>query len=202
MSGDHTFWYLSRAAGMVSYVLLFASVVLGLLLTGGEVERWLRRYRIYDLHRFLALLTLGMIVFHVLIVLPDSYFRFTLPQLVLPFASPYRPIFAALGVLGLYLTAVIVLSFYLRAIVPYSAWRLLHYTTFAAFVLALAHGVGAGTDTADAWARWLYAASGAIVFNLLVLRLVFGHARPGIENRMPKASERTGTSAVVERAGN
>ena len=49
---DHTYWYLNRASGFVAYLLLFVSVTLGLTMTGGVIERVLRRYRVYDLHRF------------------------------------------------------------------------------------------------------------------------------------------------------
>jgi methionine sulfoxide reductase heme-binding subunit len=96
-----------------------------------------------------------------------------------PFASPYRPFYMALGLLSLYLTAFIVGTFYLRRLVPYRVWRLIHYATFVAFGLALVHGAGAGTDTAAAWARYLYAATGLIAFNLLVYRALKGSARPG-----------------------
>src|SRR5687767_1276083 len=51
---DHTYWYLTRASGFVAYLLLFACVSLGLSMTGSTLDRWLARYRVYDLHRFLS----------------------------------------------------------------------------------------------------------------------------------------------------
>ena len=181
MSQDHTFWFLTRAAGLTAYVLLFATVVLGLTMTGGLVGRLFRRYHAYDLHRFVSLLALGMVSFHVVIVLPDAYFRFNLAQLLVPFASPYRPLFLALGLGSLYTMGVIVVTFYLPSLVPYRAWRLIHYATFGAFALALAHGVGAGADSGAGWARYLYAGTGLVVFNLTVYRMLLGSARPGRE---------------------
>ena len=174
---DHTYWYLTRASGLVAYLLLFLSVTLGLTMTGDVLERWLRRHRVYDLHRFLSLITLGVVLFHALIVLGDGYFRFSLPELLLPFASPYRPLYMALGVFGLYLTALIVVSFYVRGVLSYPIWRLAHYATFGAFVLALVHGIGAGTDTQASWAQYLYVATGLVAFNLLVYRALRGSAR-------------------------
>jgi sulfoxide reductase heme-binding subunit YedZ len=174
---DHTWWYLSRAAGLAAYVLLSASVVLGLTMTGGVLEQALRRYRVYDLHRFLSLLALAMTGLHVLIVLPDGYVGYSPAQLLLPFASPYRAGYVALGVFAFYGAIVVVAAFYLRRIVPYRAWRLLHYATFVVFTLALLHGVGAGTDTQADWARYLYTFSGLLVFNLAVYRALRGHAR-------------------------
>ncbi|HXH22324.1 MAG TPA: ferric reductase-like transmembrane domain-containing protein [Dehalococcoidia bacterium] len=176
---DHTYWYLNRASGFVAFILLATSVILGLTMTGGALERLLRRYRVYDLHRFTSLLTLAVTVFHIFVVWPDDYVRFSLGGLLLPFASPYEPFFVALGVFAFYLVAVIVLAFYVRHLVSYRAWRLLHYLTFAAFALALAHGAGAGTDTEAAWAQYLYAGAGLLAFNLLVYRALKGSARPG-----------------------
>jgi predicted ferric reductase len=176
---DHTYWYMTRASGFVAYMLLFAAVVFGLSMTGDLVSRWLARFRVYDLHRFLSLLALAAAVFHALIVLPDRYIGFSLFELLIPFASPYRPFYMALGAFSLYLAAFIAGTFYLRRLVPYRVWRLIHYATFGAFALALVHGAGAGTDTAAAWPPYLYAATGLIAFNLLVYRALKGSARPG-----------------------
>ncbi len=179
MTIDHTYWYLNRAAGLVAYLLLFAAVFLGLSMTGGVLERFLRRYRVYDFHRFVSLLALGATVFHVLIVLPDRFVRFSLLDLLVPFVSSYKPLYMALGIFGLYLMAVIIGAFYVRNLISYRGWRLLHYGTVAAFVLALAHGIGAGTDTQAAWVQYTYAVTGLVAFNLLVFRILKGSARPG-----------------------
>jgi predicted ferric reductase len=197
---DHTYWFLNRASGLLAYLLLFVSVVMGLTMTGGVLERVLRRYRVYDLHRFVSLLTLGVCVFHALIVLPDEYIRFSLAELLVPFASPYEPVYMALGVFAFYLTGLIVGAFYVRRIVSYRAWRLLHYLTFAAFGLALAHGVGAGTDTEGDWVRYLYAGTGLIAFNMLVYRALKGSARPGRVDQHLDAPARSGQQSAP-RAG-
>jgi predicted ferric reductase len=176
---DHSFWYITRASGFVAYMLLFAAVIFGLTMTGDVVTRWFARFRVYDLHRFLSLLALTSAVLHALIVLPDRYIGFSVVELLVPLASPYRPFYMALGLLSLCLTAFIVGTFYLRQLVPYRIWRVIHYATFGAFALALVHGVGAGTDTAAGWPPYLYAATGLMAFNLLVYRVLKGSARPG-----------------------
>ncbi len=172
---DHTFWYLTRASGFVAYLLLFGSVALGLLLTGGSPG--LKRYDVYDLHRFLAILTLAVTLFHLFIVLPDAYIGFSLSELLIPFASPYRPVYMALGLLSFYLMLLAVASFYSMPLIPYAWWRRLHYSTFAVFVMALAHGLGSGTDTGTPWALALYGATGALVFLLTARRALVGRSR-------------------------
>jgi methionine sulfoxide reductase heme-binding subunit len=174
---DHTFWYLTRASGFVAYLLLFSSLVLGLTMTGDVAARRLKRFQIYDLHRFLSLFTLGFSVFHMLIVLPDRYIGFSIIELVVPFASPYRPEFMALGIIALALLGLVVGSFYARHLVGYRTWRVIHYMTFVVFVSAAAHGIGAGTDSGSAWAPYLYALSILAVFNLTVYRMMKGSTR-------------------------
>jgi len=173
--GDQAFWYLTRATGLVSFVLLTGSVALGLLMTGKAASR-LRRNATYDLHRFVALLTLILTVVHTFIVLPDAFIGFSVWELLVPFASPYRATYMALGTLSLYLMGVVIATFYMRPFVPYSAWRVIHYATFAVFVMALVHGIGAGSDGGTVWARALYWASGGGVLALLGLRVAKGLA--------------------------
>lgn len=199
MDATHTYWYLTRATGFVAYLLLFASVALGLLMTTDLFPRRLERFRVFDLHRFIAILSLALSVFHALIVLPDAFIGFTLPELLVPFASPYRATWMALGTLSLYLSVIVIGSFYLRPLVPYAAWRALHYLTFVVFAMAVAHGAGAGTDTQSMWARDMYAVTGFVVFDLLVIRLVRGTSR-GVR-RQPEGTPPRPTAAQLLNEG-
>ena len=170
MDGEHAFWYLTRATGLVSFVLLTASVSLGLVMTG-KLSGRLRRNATYDVHRFVALLTLILTVVHTFIVLPDAFVGFSLWELLVPFASPYEPTYMGVGTLALYLMVVTIATFYLRPLVPYAAWRAIHYATFAVFVMALVHGIGAGSDSGTVWAQAMYWGGGGIVLALLVRRI-------------------------------
>jgi len=66
-----------------------------------------------------------------------------------------------MGQIGLYLMAVVGLSFYVRGVTGQRFWRLIHYLSFVIYLLGLAHGVGSGTDTTTAWASDMYWARGA-----------------------------------------
>jgi predicted ferric reductase len=190
---DHTYWYLTRASGLVAYVLLFASASFGLAMTGDLMPRWLQRFRVYDLHRFLALVTLGVTVFHIVIVLPDKFIGFSVAEILVPFASPYEPLYMALGVFAFYVSVIVTGAFYIRPRVSYRVWRLVHYATFVAFAMALVHGVGAGTDTEAGWVRYLYAATGLVVFNLTVYRALRGSTRGIVK---PRAEQGASVSSL------
>jgi Ferric reductase like transmembrane component len=176
---NHEFWYLSRAAGFTAYLLLFVSVALGISMGTRLVERVVRRNTVFDLHRFTTLLALAFTLFHVYILLLDGFFNFNVWQLSIPFLSPYRGWQTAAGVFALYPLALVIASFYLRKSIGYRAWRALHFVTFAMFALATLHGIAAGTDTTEPWAKAIYVITKAATVLLILYR---------IQYRMPENS--------------
>jgi hypothetical protein len=77
------------------------------------------------------------------------------------------------GVLSLYALALLITSFYARKYIGYRAWRALHFLTFALFAAATLHGITAGTDTTQAWAKVLYLLCGAGVVALTMYRVQY-----------------------------
>ena len=170
-TGSNAFWYVTRAAGLTAYLLLFLNVCLGLEVRSHYFETIFARWQSFDLHQFTALLALGFVIVHVTSLLGDTFVKFSPEQVLIPFASPYRPVWTAFGVFSLYLIIVVTASFYLRRIVGYHTFRALHYLTFAIFVMVLVHGLYSGTDSTSGWAKLLYWTTGFIVLALLIRRL-------------------------------
>jgi len=118
-----------------------------------------------DLHRLLALLGLASLGVHGTALLLDKTVRMPIAGVFVPGASPYRPVSVALGVIAAELMALVVVSFSVRKLIGQKFWRRLHWATYAIFVLATAHGLLAGSDSAQPWARDLYlGAVAAVVF--------------------------------------
>lgn len=153
MRHDPTFWLLARASGLTAYVLLTLSVLAGLVVKSKPFGRAVRTASVTDVHRFLSLLGLGMLVLHGLALVLDSTVRITLPALVVPFLSGYRPVAVAAGVVAAELMALITVSFSLRRWIGGRNWRRLHWLTYLVFGLGTLHGLAAGTDR---WALPLY----------------------------------------------
>lgn len=165
MKTDPTFWLLARASGLTAYALLTASVLAGLVLKSRPFGRALRAATVTDVHRFLALLGLAMLGLHGGALVLDRTVKITPAALLVPGASGYRPLPVALGVAAAELTALIVLSFSLRRRIGVRSWRRLHWATYVVFALATVHGLAAGTDSTQPWARSLYlGALGAVLF--------------------------------------
>ena len=169
---SHAFWYVARAAGLTAYLVLFANMVLGLAVRTRFLDDILARWRAFDLHQFTALLALAFLALHVFALLGDQYVHFSLAQLFVPFAAAYRPAWVALGVVALYVLVVVTASFYVRDRLGYRAWRALHYLSFGAYVLALAHGIFSGTDSSQLWAKLLYWSTGLVVALLTAWRFL------------------------------
>jgi methionine sulfoxide reductase heme-binding subunit len=165
-------WYAARAAGLVAYLLLTAVVVLGLALSGRRrLPRW-PRFALEDVHRFAGMLTGTFVALHVVTIAIDSYTPFSIAALLIPFASTYKPLPTALGVVSAELLVALAVTNRLRNRgLSYRAWRRAHYLGFVVWAIAALHGITAGTDSGGLWLVLLYGASIAAVGALLAARL-------------------------------
>jgi multisubunit Na+/H+ antiporter MnhB subunit len=77
-------WYTARAGGLVAFVLLTATVLLGLTLSGRARLRSWPRFAVEDVHRFVGILTGVFVAVHGLALLADHYYPFGLIDLVVP----------------------------------------------------------------------------------------------------------------------
>lgn len=173
---DSLAWYSSRILGFLAYGALAVSVIYGLLLSSGLLDRIAHRAVSLTLHQDLSAIAIGLTALHVALLALDTYVPQTVRQLVIPFAGPYRPEWVGIGQIAFYLMVVVYASFFVRRRIGQRAWRALHYTTFLAFVGATAHGVMSGTDSSAAWAFWIYASATVAVVFLLGYRITLSLA--------------------------
>jgi predicted ferric reductase len=184
-SSVQALWYVTRAAGVVAYLLLWLSTAWGLAVSSKILDPLLQRFFTYDMHQFISLLALGFIALHVVVLLADKYLPFSIAQVLVPFVAPYRPVWVGVGVIGFYLTLLVSVTFYLRQRIGYHMFRVIHYASFVAYLTALAHGLLAGTDSSLATVQLMYAASALVVIFLFIYRIVM--ALPSLQ---PETSAR------------
>jgi sulfoxide reductase heme-binding subunit YedZ len=149
--GPSAYWYLARGTGAVALVLLTASVVIGIL---GSVrfvaERW-PRFAIDAVHRDVSLLVVVVLVIHIVTSVLDGFAPITLLDGVIPFNSPYRPLWLGLGTLSFDLLVAIAVTSLVRRRLGYRAWRAVHWLAYASWPVAVLHGLGTGSDTRQWW---------------------------------------------------
>jgi predicted ferric reductase len=167
------YWYLARSSAWVAYLLLWGSMMMGLLITSKAARLWPGNPAAYDVHQFISLLGIAFALFHGLILTGDRYINFSVMQVFIPFSNPaYRPLWVGIGQIGFYSMAIVGLSFYLRRAITPRVWRLIHYLSFGTFLFVLLHGITSGTDSAQPWAVLLYWFTGGGVLFLTVYRVL------------------------------
>lgn len=183
---------MTRGAGAVTLILLSVVVILGILSTFRvQSDRW-PRFLTTGLHRNLALMTLVFLALHIVTAVVDPYTNLGWAAAFIPFSSYYRTLWLGLGVISFELLLAIIATSLVRGFIGHRAWRLVHWLTYAAWPVGVAHGMGTGTDTWSAWMLAITAACVAGVGMAIVLRLTSGAGDP-------LALQRTSFRAEVDR---
>jgi DMSO/TMAO reductase YedYZ heme-binding membrane subunit len=164
-------WIMARVTGIIAYLMVFASVVLGLLVSLRLTDRFLQRASIVYIHKIISLSLMVFITMHVAGLMLDNYMKFSLSQSLVPFTAPYRPLWSGIGTICLYLIIAVVVSFYLTGRLGYKTWRMVHYLSFLIFIGAMLHGLLVGTDSKSDWMFYTYLVTGTIVFFLIGTRM-------------------------------
>ena len=172
VEGTKAFWYVARAGGILAYLLLWLATLWGVFISSKMVKGWIDATVLYNMHEFLPTLAMVFAVVHAAVLMGDAYIRFSLIDLLIPFYAPYRPLWTGLGSLALYLSVALIASFYLRTVVSRRVWRTFHYLTYLAFLLALVHGLMAGTDSRQPAVYWMYITSGATLLFATIYRVL------------------------------
>jgi methionine sulfoxide reductase heme-binding subunit len=138
-------WIVARAAGLVAFALLTLSVWLGLAMST-RILGPRRQKGLFAWHRTLVWTGMSMLALHAGALLFDPVLHFGIASVLIPFAAHWRPGAVAAGIVAGWLSLALAASFRLRKLIGQRGWRRFHYASFAAFGLALAHALTAGTD--------------------------------------------------------
>ncbi len=165
-------WYTTRAAGVVSMVLLSGVMVLGMLTrarAGGP--RW-PRFLTAALHRDLSLMALVFLALHIVTAVVDPYTHLGIVAATVPFGSSYRSFWLGLGVIALDLMLAVAATSLLRSVIGHRAWRAIHWLAYGCWPVAVLHGLGTGTDAGSLWMSAITVACVAGVLATAAYRLL------------------------------
>ncbi|MDD2858693.1 MAG: ferric reductase-like transmembrane domain-containing protein [Candidatus Nanopelagicales bacterium] len=164
-------WIGIRASGVTAWGLLTAVVLWGILLRTRVLGKAASPTRLLDLHRWLGVTALAFLALHMLLLLFDPFLTFSVAQVLVPGLSAYEPLAVALGVVAFWFLIPVSIIGRIRSRMAGSGARLFqrsHWLAYAAWPLATAHYVLAGTDALTEWSIGvLIAGSGLLVMGLL-----------------------------------
>ena len=178
-------WWASRALGFLAYVALWLAMVSGVLISSGGFGGRISKKWTMDLHQEWTLAAMIATILHIAVVVLNPEAGITPWTAVIPFASERMTGSMAVGTVATLLLALIAASSWLRARVPYGAWRAIHALSFGAMLLALVHSIAAGTDTTSVGAAVLYIATSVSLTGLIVLRVLLAFAGRGRPTSQP-----------------
>jgi DMSO/TMAO reductase YedYZ heme-binding membrane subunit len=188
-------WYFTRGTGLVALVLLTASVLLGIL----EVSTWSGprwpRFVTAGLHRNVSLLVVAFLMVHIATAVVDGFAPIGWLDAVIPFLSPYRPIWLGLGAVSFDLLLAIAITSVVRRRLGYPVWRAVHWLSYACWPIALVHGFGTGSDTRIEWVLGVSLACLAAVLGAVWWRL--WKARHGPAEHAPARTAAAVASVMV-----
>lgn len=157
-------WIIGRAAGICSYLLLVALVVLGLSLSHPRrAERGRTAVLRMRAHITLSILTLALTALHVVVLATDRYAGVGWWGAALPMGAQYRPVAVTLGVIGAWVGLLAGLSAAAAGRLPVRLWLPLHRVAAVSLVLIWLHALLAGSDTAALGAFYVGTAALVVV---------------------------------------
>ena len=172
MTSGKELWYLTRGSGAVALVLLTVAIVLGIVSSlGVRSGRW-PRFAVGAVHRNVTLLAIVFVVLHVVTTVGDGYAPIGLKDAVVPFVSPYRPVWLGLGAVAFDLLLALVVTSFLRRRIGFAIWRGVHWLAYASWPVALLHSIGTGSDARAAWLSVLGVVSLLAVAAAVIARVV------------------------------
>ena len=156
-------WFVTRAAGLIAYLLLWFSTVWGLAVPSKLVAPLLEQTYTFDFHQFISLLSIVFTVLHIIVLMVDQYLPFTIWQVLIPFLAPYRPFWVGVGAISFYIILLVTITFYLRKHIGMTAFRSIHELSLVGYLGATLHGLFAGTDGALPGMQIIYLGGGLVV---------------------------------------
>jgi sulfoxide reductase heme-binding subunit YedZ len=169
MTTSPAVWYLMRSSGVVALLLLTVAFGLGIATS----KRWrpsnARLHVTTTVHRNASLLAIVFLTVHVATSVIDPDAQVGVVQSLLPFGSDWS---LATGVLSLDLLVAVAATSLGRRRLGFRAWRLVHWSAYAAWPLAVAHGLGMGTDVRVWWLQAVTVACIGAMGGLLTWRVL------------------------------
>ena len=190
-------WYASRATGVVALVLLTVVVLLGILVSRRRRLPGLPRFATTSLHRSLSLLAVAFIAVHVVTAIADPYVIIGITAAVIPFSSPYKPLWLGLGAISLDIIVALIVTSLARARIGRRTWRAVHWLAYACWPVALLHSIGSSTDLQAGWLLALAVGCTAAVLAATCWRAGTASTAPRQAERAARAlgDAETGTGA-------
>jgi sulfoxide reductase heme-binding subunit YedZ len=179
-------WWANRSLGLLAYVALWLSTLFGVLVAkkSGLVDK----ATMLELHSRWSVAAVVLTALHVVLAVGDPRSGVTPLAALVPLVSQKLTGAIAVGTLAVWGMLSIAVTTALHRNLPRWVWRAVHASAFGTFLLALVHGLAAGSDTRSTPVRGMYIGTAAVLLGAVVFRIVAAVAAQKAENPNPQSS--------------
>lgn len=180
-------WHFARASGLVAWVLLAVAMCMGLfaasrLMRGRGVPAWST-----EVHRFTSGAAVVFTLGHVGSLVADSYVHFSWKEVLVPFASQWKPGPVAWGITAAWLLLAVQITSLLRNRLKRTTWRRVHSLSFALFAAAAFHTMTAGSDARNPFVIGVNLAVFVVTTWLVFYRILTARSLGAMKVNPPRA---------------
>jgi len=172
-----TWWYLSRAGGMVAGVLLVASLVWGVLLATRALKPLDRPAWMLAMHRWFSALAIIGTGLHLVGLVADNYVHFGWTELFVPMGSSWKTWPVTFGVIAFLLLVLVQVTSLIMKRLPRTLWKGIHMSSYGVVWLAMVHAALSGTDATNPVYQAIALLLTIAAVTAAVLRIVLGTTR-------------------------
>lgn len=162
-------WEWIRLLGLISYFYFTVSIIFGLLRKMPAIHS--HNNLLYQIHQSASWMGLLALVAHMLLLIIDQYEPYSIAELMIPFASDYKPALSSLGTVAFYLFFIVIITsdLWIRKM-NFTIWKWLHLAVIPAWSLSLIHGMLIGTDSKNPIVFSFYSITTALVCITFLMR--------------------------------
>ena len=168
-------WEFIRITGLVALAFLTVSVALGV--AGPALHRPTSRLASVSMHMTAAVGGTVLVIAHILFAIADSWITVPAMAAVVPGASPWEPLWVAVGTIAFDLMLVMVVTSAMRQQAP-ALWKRAHVLAYPVWALVWVHTLAIGSDAGTPLMIGIATASAALVAAAFVLRRMRPLPRP------------------------
>jgi len=142
---------ISSTLGLVATCVLTFNLLLGILLSTAyrrsplwkKLPPLVKKISLDDLHNWTAYVALGLVLGHVLLLLPDAALKYRFVDILFPLYAPHQVIWTLLGALALYALLVVIVTTQKRIKhrMGFRLWKNIHLISYGTALLFVIHGI-------------------------------------------------------------
>jgi hypothetical protein len=165
-------WYISRASGIVAFILLYISIFLGLTLRVPFLRKVFLPIYSMNIHCWISVQATLFAFVHGFSLLFDKWLGFSLIEIFVPFASAkFQPGLMTLGSLAFYFMIILIVTSYGRKFMSQKIWRITHFTNLVLYGIVFVHALYLGTDLKIEAVRNIFLYANAFLVLIMLINI-------------------------------